>query len=134
MNKFFIPILVAGTVFATGAAADNGWGHGRHWKGHKHHRPAPVVTYYYPYAAPLVVYQPAPVVIRERVVIREEPAYYYEAPHYQERPAAYGGNRMLGTTIGAIAGAALGSQVGSGNGRTAATAIGAVVGGAMGGQ
>ena len=37
-----------------------------------------------------------------------------------------------GTVIGAIVGAALGNQVGDGDGRTAATVAGAVVGGAVG--
>jgi len=37
-----------------------------------------------------------------------------------------------GTVIGALVGAALGNQVGDGNGRTAATVAGAVVGGAVG--
>jgi outer membrane lipoprotein SlyB len=37
-----------------------------------------------------------------------------------------------GTAIGAIAGAALGNQIGKGSGRTAATIAGAVAGGAVG--
>lgn len=132
MNKFFLPLLAAGLLTGGNALADNGWGHGRHhWK-HQHHAP-PAVTYYYPYGyAPVFVYPaPPPVVIRERIV--ERPAYYYDygPARYAERPV--GGN-MVGTTLGAIAGAALGNQVGSGNGRVAATAIGAVVGGTLGGR
>lgn len=41
-------------------------------------------------------------------------------------------NEMIGTTVGAGIGAALGSMVGGGYGRVAAMAIGAVVGGAAG--
>jgi hypothetical protein len=76
------------------------------------------------------------VVYRERIVYRDRPVYYEAEPRSYEQPAAYGGggNRLLGQTLGAIAGGALGTQVGQGNGRIAATAIGAVVGGALGGH
>ncbi|GIX37436.1 MAG: membrane protein [Silanimonas sp.] len=43
-----------------------------------------------------------------------------------------GGDPTGGTVIGAIAGAALGNQVGKGDGRKAATVAGAIVGGAIG--
>ena len=43
-----------------------------------------------------------------------------------------GGNPTGGTVIGALVGAALGNQVGKGDGRDAATVAGAVVGGAIG--
>ena len=43
-----------------------------------------------------------------------------------------GGNPTGGTIIGALVGAALGNQVGKGDGRKAATVAGAVVGGAVG--
>ncbi|KGI78422.1 membrane protein [Oleiagrimonas soli] len=47
-----------------------------------------------------------------------------------------GGNQshVLGTIIGAVAGAALGNQVGKGDGRKAATVAGAVAGGAVGNE
>jgi uncharacterized protein YcfJ len=43
-----------------------------------------------------------------------------------------GGNPTGGTVVGALVGAALGNQVGKGDGRDAATVAGAVIGGAIG--
>ncbi|NKZ37529.1 glycine zipper 2TM domain-containing protein [Oleiagrimonas citrea] len=43
-------------------------------------------------------------------------------------------SHVLGTIIGAVAGAALGNQVGKGDGRKAATVAGAVAGGAVGNE
>ncbi len=43
-------------------------------------------------------------------------------------------NSILGAVVGGLAGAALGSQVGGGSGRTAATVIGGVAGAAIGNQ
>jgi len=139
MNKIFIPALVAASLFSASAFADNGWGghDNKHWKHRKHqHQHVQQVMVPRAYVAPVVVYEPAPVVVyRERIVYRDRPVYYEAEPRYYEQPAAYGGgNRLLGQTLGAIAGGALGTQVGQGNGRIAATAIGAVVGGALGGH
>lgn len=140
MNKFWIPALVAASFFSASAFADNGWGghDNKHWKHRKHHQHQHVMMVPRAYVAPVVVYEPAPVVVyRERIVYRDRPEYYEAQPRYYEQPAAVyggGGNRLLGQTLGAIAGGALGTQVGQGNGRIAATAIGAVVGGALGGH
>jgi outer membrane lipoprotein SlyB len=53
-----------------------------------------------------------------------------------DRVDVRGGNQshVLGTIIGVVAGAALGNQVGKGDGRKAATVAGAVAGGAVGNQ
>jgi uncharacterized protein YcfJ len=50
---------------------------------------------------------------------------YVQVPQQQERSAG-------GSIVGGIAGALLGSQVGSGNGRTAAAAAGAIAGAVVG--
>lgn len=139
MNRFLVPALAAASFFSAGAFADNGWsGHEKHWKHRKHHQQHQHQHAVMPraYVAPVVVYEPAPVVVyRERIVYRDRPVYYEPAPRHYEPPAVHGGgNRLLGQTLGAIAGGALGTQVGQGNSRIAATAIGAVVGGALGGH
>lgn len=135
MNKrLLIPTLVATAVFSANACAHGGWDDDR-WE-HRHYRGERVVVQRV-YAEPAIIYQAPPVVYRERVVYRDRPVYYEAAPRYYEQPAAYSGNnsnRLIGQTIGAIAGGALGNQVGRGNGRIAATAIGAVVGSAIGGN
>src|SRR3989304_3524537 len=58
----------------------------------------------------------------------------YGVPHTYPAPvyAAPAPPHVLSTLGGAIIGAAIGSQIGNGNGRTAATAIGAVGGGVIG--
>jgi uncharacterized protein YcfJ len=52
--------------------------------------------------------------------------------HCDGRVVRDGGDPTGGTVLGAIVGAALGNQVGKGDGRDAATVAGAVVGGAIG--
>jgi len=49
---------------------------------------------------------------------------------YRERHTDH--HHVLGTAVGAVAGAVIGSQFGGGNGRTLATVGGAVAGGAIG--
>ncbi len=44
------------------------------------------------------------------------------------------GNNILGAVVGGLAGAALGSQIGGGGGRTAATVLGGVAGAMVGNQ
>lgn len=135
MNRLLIPTLVVTAFFSANAFADRGWDddyreHGRH------HRAEHVVVHHV-YEEPEVIYQAPPVVYRERVVYRDRPVYYEAEPRYYERTATYSGdssNRLIGHAIGAIAGGALGNQVGRGNGRIAATAIGAVVGSVIGGN
>lgn len=134
MNTLPISALIAAAAFSASALADNGRGHRDHWKHRQHHHPQHVVVPY-AYAPPVVIYRPAPVVVYREPIVYHEPVYYEAPPRYYERPAAYGGgNRLMGQTLGAIAGGALGTQIGQGNGRIAATAIGAVVGGALGGH
>lgn len=146
MNKLLIPALIATAVFSANAFADRDWNddYRDQGRGHRHHQMDRVVVQTV-YAEPEIIYQAPPVVYRERIVYRDRPVYYEAEPRYvepryqerQERPAAYSGdssNRFVGQALGAIAGGALGSQVGRGNGRIAATAIGAVIGSAMGGN
>ena len=45
-----------------------------------------------------------------------------------------GGTGILGAVVGGLAGAAIGSQIGGGSGRTAATVLGGVAGAAVGNQ
>ena len=135
MNRLLIPALIATAVFSANAFAHDD-GDDNHWE-HRHHRWGEHVVVQHVYAEPEVIYQAPPVVYRERIVYRERPVYYEAEPRYYERPASYSGdssNRFVGQAIGAIAGGALGNQVGRGNGRIAATAIGAVVGSVIGGN
>jgi len=48
--------------------------------------------------------------------------------------AAPASNNILGAVVGGLAGAAIGSQIGGGTGRTAATVLGGVAGAAIGNQ
>lgn len=149
MNRFAIPALIASSLFSASAFA----GHWDDDRDHpRRHVPAKHVVVHHVHEKPVVVYQrPAPVVheaprvvYRERIVYRDRPVYYERAdgpgyyetePRYDERPAPYpgsGSTRLVGQAVGAIAGGALGSQVGKGNGRVAATAIGAVLGSIIG--
>src|SRR2546428_12864708 len=70
------------------------------------------------YHAPRVVYSPV-------VVYRPAPVYYAPAPVYYTQPYP---------AWGAIAGAAIGSTVGRGNGRIASIAAGSMIGAAVGSQ
>src|SRR5512146_1658870 len=82
-------------------------------------------------ARPVVVRQPV-YIERPPVVVREQPVYYSEAPAYGAAPVYYSTparDPALGTLGGALVGAAIGSQVGHGDDRTAAIAVGAVLGG-----
>ena len=136
MNRLLIPALIATAVFSANAFAHGDRDDDDRWE-HRHHRRVERVVVHHVYAEPEVIYQAPPVVYRERIVYRDRPVYYEAEPRYYERPAPYSGgssNRLIGQTIGAIAGGALGNQVGRGNGRIAATAIGAVVGSAIGGN
>ena len=135
MNRLLISTMIAAAAFSANAFA-HGDRDDDHWEHHRHHRVERVVVQNV-YAEPEVIYQAPPVIYRERIVYRDRPVYYEAAPRYYEQPApypVYGSNRLIGQAIGAIAGGALGNQVGRGNGRIAATAIGAVVGSAIGGS
>lgn len=135
MKKLLIPALIATSVFSANAFAQGGWDDD-HRKYRRHHRVEHVVVQR-TYQEPVIIYQAPPVIYRERIVYRDRPVYYETEPRYYEQPAAYSGsssNRLIGQAIGAVAGGALGNQVGSGNGRIAATAIGAVIGSVIGGN
>lgn len=148
MNLFRIPALVATAAISFNAFADNGWHEGhRHQRHHRHSYPVERVVVQRPvYVAPRVVYEmPPPVVYRERVIYRETPVYYEAPPRYApppppvyRRPApapvVYGGDRMMGQAIGAIAGGVIGNQFGQGNGKVVSTAAGAVIGSMVGGN
>lgn len=151
MNKFWIPALVAATVFSANAFArhdcDDEDGH--HERSDRHSASRVIV-----YDEPRVVYREPPrVVYRERVVVREVPVYEqrrarrYEEDRYDEPPRRHSGyderwmrderrddNRAVGQVVGAIAGGVIGNQIGHGGGRVAATAVGAVLGGVVGGS
>jgi uncharacterized protein YcfJ len=130
--------LAAGTLFAAAPAFAD---HARSAPVHGHRHQQVVVAKHQHWHRPAVrevVVVKQPVIVRRTVVVErplyvERPVYYgvphtYPAPVYAE-PAP---NHVLSTLGGAIIGAAIGSQIGHGNDRTAATAIGAVVGGVIG--
>ena len=138
-SKFWIPAIVAAATFSTGAFAHgwdrDGWRESRH---HEHYRemrlPAPPIPVFVRPRAHLP--PPPPVMYREPVVYRAAPA-YYERPAYYPRgyyaPAAYpvyDADRAAATTIGAVVGGVVGSQVGHGD--FGPTALGAVIGGVIG--
>ena len=64
---------------------------------------------------------------------RQQPAYTEPAPASQQ-PAPGAQNSPIGIGVGAVVGGLLGSQVGSGNGKTLATIAGAVGGGYLGNE
>lgn len=135
MNRLLIPALISTAIFSTSAFAQGGWDGDN--RGHRRHHQVERVIVRHVYEQPAVIYQAPPVLYRERIVYRDRPVYYEAAPRYYDRPAyypVYGSNRLIGQTIGAIAGGAIGNQIGEGNGRFAATAIGAVIGSAIGGN
>lgn len=98
--------------------------------GHRHHHERPV------YVVREVIREP--VVLRERVIVREAgPRYYGPDPYYRpRRPSrgASGGDVLLGQTLGAVTGAAVGSAIGQGHGRTAAMVVGSATGALVGGK
>jgi hypothetical protein len=135
MNRLLIPALISTAIFSTNTLAQGGWDSNN--RGHRRHHQVERVVVRHVYEQPAIIYQAPPVVYRERIVYRDSPVYYETEPRYHEQPAAYSGNnsnRLIGQAIGAVAGGALGNQVGSGNGRIAATAIGAVIGSVIGGN
>lgn len=98
-----------------------------------HHRERPVVV------VREVIREP--VVVRERVYVREAgPRYYYDygPDRYAEprRPSrgASGGDVLLGQTLGAVTGGVVGSAIGQGRGRTAAMVVGGATGALVGGK
>lgn len=135
MSRLLVPTLIVTAVFSTNAFAEHGLDND--YREHRRHHKEKHVVVHHVYEAPEVIYRAPQVAYRERIVYRDRPVYYEAAPRYHERPASYSGdgsNRLIGQAIGAIAGGALGNQVGKGNGRIAATAIGAVIGSAIGGN
>lgn len=149
MNKLWIPALIATATFSVNALADHRWDDDDHCEHrHRHGRHMERMVMQPVYMEPPIVYQAPPQVIyRDRVVYRDRPVYYdddaeprYQAPpprHYEPRVQsypAYGGNRVVGQAIGAVAGGVIGNQFGKGSGRVAATAVGAVVGSVVGGN
>lgn len=148
MNRLLIPTLISTAIFSTSAFAQGGWDGDN--RGHRRHHQVERVVVRHVYEQPAVIYRAPPVMYRERIVYRDRPVYYEAAPRYYDRPAypraepryydrpayypEYSSNRLVGQTIGAIAGGAIGNQIGEGNGRFAATAIGAVIGSAIGGN
>lgn len=115
------------------------WARAHGYRDRDDDRPVFVERHYRPEMREYVVERP--VYVERRVYVERPvyysapPAYYAPAPVYAA-PPAYGydaprGN-VLSTLGGAIVGAAIGNQIGGGNGRTGATAVGAVVGGMIG--
>jgi hypothetical protein len=120
--------LLSSAAFAHGGDHD-GWYDQRH---HRHHgwRPAPAHVVYAPPRSvyvrpPVAYYQPA-----------YRPAYYaqpaYAPAYYAPARAYYGGDRVAGQVVGAVAGGVIGNAVSGG--ALAPTAIGAVLGGLIGGD
>ena len=130
--------LAAGTLLAAGPAFAD---HPRFPPSHgQRHNQVVVVKHRHDHrpAVRQVVVIRQPVVVR-RTVIVDRPVYverpvHYGVPHTYPSPvyAQPDPHHVLSTLGGAIIGAAIGSQVGHGNDRTAATAIGAVIGGVIG--
>jgi len=142
MNRYWIPALIATTLFSASALAHD-WDDEGHCEPRYRHRVERVVVQEV-YAQPEVVYQAPPQVIyRDRVVYRDRPVYYEAAPSYQEPPRYYpqpqrypnrNGDSAAAQTIGAVAGAVIGNRFGQGNGRILSTAAGAVIGSIVGGN
>ena len=153
-----IQVLAASALLATSlpALAGKDWNDDDDGERRYRHK-REVVEHHYP-VREIVVERPVYVertVVVERPVYVDRPVYVETAPVYYE-PSVYGrqaygrpvyepapaqasfppgiGRKVVATTVGAVAGAAIGNNIGRGNGRTAATAIGAVVGGMLGNQ
>ena len=125
-GKLWIPALLA-AAFTTHASAHGGDHFDRHdrWDGHHHHR------HWSGYMAP----PPPPVYAPPRHVYPAPVAYYPPAPAYYGPPPRHGhhrhrGERDVGRAVGAIAGGAIGNQIGQG--RLGPTVLGAVIGGIAG--
>lgn len=123
-------LLIPATIFAA-ILSSNAFAHGDDrdgWHEHRyHHRwgaPARVETVY---VQPQTFYRATPVVYQEQVVYQPAPAYVQTVAY-----PVHDSNRVLGQTIGVIAGGLIGSQIG--HGQIGPTAIGAVVGGVVGGN
>ena len=125
-NKLFIPAAIIAAVLSSNAFAHGGDRDG--WREHRHHhrweRSTRVETIY---VQPQTYYRATPVVYQERVVYQPAPTYVRMAVY-----PAHDSSRVLGQTIGVIAGGLIGSQIG--HGQFGPTAIGAVVGGVVGGN
>ena len=97
LRKLFAALL-CGSLLAAGGAAQAGdrWDdHGRRWDRHEHHHHRHFRDYDY-----------GPRVIRERVIVRERPSYYYEPPvvqnyYYGPPPVrSYGYSRSPAVVVG----------------------------------
>jgi hypothetical protein len=140
-NKLRI-LSATSAVAALLVATTPAWAHYEHgfgsyyWRGHSY---AAAPRYYYPSRSPAVVvarpvvpyfYTPAPVYY--------PPPAYAPAPVYLAYPTYYGPLQTpyspLGAFGGAVAGAAVGSRLGQGNGRVASIALGTTMGALIGGQ
>ncbi len=124
----FVALMSGDRVFAHDRSENEGrWE--RHHRGHERYETRG--GYYRPHA----YFTPPPPIYRERIVYRPVPAYYGDDRQYYQQQRTvypYQRNRLPGQVLGAVAGAAVGSQFGHGDERIAATVIGAVVGGAFG--
>jgi hypothetical protein len=115
-----LTLLIAATLTCSSAFAHD-WDHDG-WREHRHHGwDRREVVYVAPpvYAAPQVVYA-------QPVAYAPAPAYYVSQPVY------VGSNRVVGQTVGAVAGGVIGSI--AGRGQLLPTAVGAVIGGVVGGS
>ena len=130
--------LAVGALFAaaTPAFADPPrWAPAHGYRAHERQEIENRHYHHHPVVREVIVRRPVVVqrtVVVERPIYVERPVYYSEpayAPPVYDAPAP---SSVLGTLGGAIIGAAVGNQIGKGNGRTAAIAIGAVVGGVLG--
>ena len=126
--------LLGGAAFLAAApvlADPPRWAQARDYRHHPGRYPYVVHrVYYYPpppvVVVPRPVYVERPVYIERPVIVQPAPVYYSPSTYYA--PPAYVAAPGVATVGGAIAGAAIGSQIGGGNGRTAAIALGTVLG------
>jgi uncharacterized protein YcfJ len=127
LTKVVTGLMVSGLLLGGQAAlADNG----HHYGHHKKYRGGPVSDYDY-----ARVVDVDPIVRQVRITVPERECWTetrYEDVSYTERtgprPRGSAGQMILGGIIGA----AIGNQIGSGDGRRAATVAGAVIGSAIG--
>lgn len=130
LTKKTLSTLAVGALFAaaTPAFADPPrWAPAHGYRGHERQVFVERHHFHQPAVREVIVRRP---VVVQRTVVVERPVYYSE-PAYSSEPV-YAPAPNMGTIGGAIIGAALGHQIGKGDGRDAATIAGAVIGGILG--
>lgn len=132
MKTIFLPVMLVALMSGDRVLAHDNWENGGRWeRNHRGHERYEARAGYY---QPRIYFVPPPPVYREQRYYRPASVYYAdERQYYQQRPVySYQRNRLPGQVLGAVAGAAIGSQFGHGDERVAGAVIGAVVGSAFG--